>query len=501
MKNLLLSVALGSVLAFGIAAPIQAQAAHAQATEAFTPITPQRVMDTRKGGGAFGPGEARTLLLTPPAGATAVALNVTVTEPTEAGYLTVYPAGSAVPTASNLNFLGGQTVANMVTVGLGSPNVGGTGVKLYNAFGQSHVIVDVAGWFRSGFQPVTPLRALDTRQNVGALPAGSVYTLPIAGQFGVPVNAHAVALNVTAVNPAAAGFVTVWPAGSARPDASNINFTPGQTVPNMALVGLSGGSVSIFASAPTDVLVDVAGWFANGSYRPIVPSRQVDTRLADSGVNRPCGLTLQPGERREIGVGAAGQGGAVALNVTVTNPNGNGYLTLWPIGTPTPVASTINYRQGQTVANMALIGTVGGGNGLISLYNYGATTDLIIDVQGWFGSLTPVSGGCQFTPPPMVTTVVDGDTVKLNNGETVRLVGIDAPETGLVRSRRGQRSPPRAGGRPSRGVGRIRRGSGQVRTPVALRRCRRDRCRGSAPSRGPGHSPLQLDRRIRLAPA
>jgi hypothetical protein len=79
----------------------------------------------------------------PASGVSAVALNVTVTGPTLPGYLTVFPAGSQRPTASNLNFTVGQTIPNMVICGVGANGR----IALFSPFGFTNVIVDVVGWF------------------------------------------------------------------------------------------------------------------------------------------------------------------------------------------------------------------------------------------------------------------------------------------------------------------------------------------------------------------
>ena len=117
----------------------------------YHPVTPSRILDTRNGPGPLGPGAALDLAVAgqggiPAAGVAAVVLNVTVTAPTEAGFLTVYPAGEGRPLASNLNFVAGQTVPNLVTAKLGT----GGHLSLYNATGNTSVIADVAGWFDAG---------------------------------------------------------------------------------------------------------------------------------------------------------------------------------------------------------------------------------------------------------------------------------------------------------------------------------------------------------------
>jgi hypothetical protein len=78
----------------------------------------------------------------PASGVAAVVLNVAVTAPVSAGFISVYPTGVARPTASNLNFVAGQTIANLVVVGVGSNG----NVSLYNASGGTHLVADVAGY-------------------------------------------------------------------------------------------------------------------------------------------------------------------------------------------------------------------------------------------------------------------------------------------------------------------------------------------------------------------
>jgi len=113
----------------------------------FTGETPTRVLDTRVGTGApttkVGAGQILTLTVPGlPAGTKAVALNVAVTNPTAASFLTVFPGGTIRPTVgSNLNFEAGQTIPNMVLVPLGA---GGT-VTFYNNAGAVDVIADLVG--------------------------------------------------------------------------------------------------------------------------------------------------------------------------------------------------------------------------------------------------------------------------------------------------------------------------------------------------------------------
>ena len=240
------------------------------------PLPPARILDTRRpqDGPAVGPGELRPVQVAgrggvPPTGVSAVVLNVTVTNPSAASYLTVFPAGVGLPTASNLNFLAGQTVPNRVIVPLGA----GGGLDLYNAVGTVDVVIDVNGWFTDGstvagsrLSGLPPSRIFDSRQrpDAPAIGPGETRSIQVAGQGGVPASgATAVVLNVTVTNPTAASYLTVFPGDAALPVASDLNWTAGETVPNLVVVKLGAdGTVNVYNPAGSvDVIVDVVGYF------------------------------------------------------------------------------------------------------------------------------------------------------------------------------------------------------------------------------------------------
>ena len=357
---------------------------------------PLRILDTRTGVGV-GPDATVSLQVggrgtVPPSGATAAVLNVTVSNPTAAGYVTVYPAGGLRPLASNLNFSPGQTVANLVEVPLGA----GGQVGLYNFAGTTDLIVDLEGWVgppapanpAAGlYTALAPQRILDTRASRPLNPAGSI-NLQVAGVAGVPAaGVAAVVLNLTVTGPTSAGYLTAYPAGGGMPLASNLNFSAGQTVPNLVEVPLGGGGqVTLFNSAGlTDVVADIEGWVSDATgpaggrlYSPLPPARILDTRLPSQPIGPNSALTLQ----------VAGRGGApatgvaaVVLNVTVANPTGAGYLSLYPHGLG-PGASNLNFIPGQTVPNLVEVPL--GAGGQIDIYNFSGSSDVIVDIEGWY---------------------------------------------------------------------------------------------------------------------
>jgi hypothetical protein len=251
----------------------------------FEPLPPARLLDTRPGAGQTGyagdkPGPGTILDLAvagrggvPPTGAAAVVLNVTATEATAPGFVTVWPDG-VVPTASNVNLdQVDQTIANQVIVPLGPDGH----VRLYTQSG-THLIADVAGWFTDDsarlafdgiFVPVLPARILETRAAAqtgytGPKPGpGATVDLTVAGHGGVPsANAVGVVANVTATEATAAGFVTVWPDGP-RPTASNLNLERAdETIANHVTspLGPSGG-MRLFTQSGTHLVTDITGWY------------------------------------------------------------------------------------------------------------------------------------------------------------------------------------------------------------------------------------------------
>ena len=138
----------------------------------------------------------------------------------------------------------------------------------------------------SSFVGLVPARLADSRlgavtvdgvlAGVGERGLGSVTVVPVGGRAGVPVGAVAVALNVTVTEAGGAGYATVYPCGSAPPNASNVNFVVGQTVANAVVVKVGdGGAVCVFVSQPTQLIVDVDGYFPGSPSTPVPPPTSV----------------------------------------------------------------------------------------------------------------------------------------------------------------------------------------------------------------------------------
>ena len=244
----------------------------------FTALHPARLFDSRadaqtvdgleQGTGALAGDSITTVSVGGrrliPIDATAVALSVTVTEPTGDGYVVVHPCDTPRPPTSHLNFTAGTTVANLVIASMST-----TGDVCVFASAATHLVVDVSGYFgaTSAYHPVPSSRLLDTRQGaIEAVPAGTVTRVPATIHTAIPSDAEAAAINVTATEPVDDGFLTVFPCGTDVPTTSTVNFVGGQTVANAALLGLgTEGGVCVYNSAATHFIVDVDGFFGPGT--------------------------------------------------------------------------------------------------------------------------------------------------------------------------------------------------------------------------------------------
>lgn len=240
----------------------------------YVSLQPERLLDTRPGSltgyaGDKPTTDQRVKLQVAGVGAanvpidnSGVVLNVTGTE-ADGGYVTVWPCDNPLPTASNLNLSPGSTRPNLVVVKTAADG----SVCLYTSQ-PSHLLADLVGYFPAGseFTSIQPTRVLDTR---ATSPIGSTGTKLFAGQtiranvtgLGLaPNNISQAVVNVTATD-AEGGFLTVYPCGQPVPTASNLNVIPDDTRPNLAIATVIGGDVCIFTDHPTNLIVDLSGWF------------------------------------------------------------------------------------------------------------------------------------------------------------------------------------------------------------------------------------------------
>jgi uncharacterized protein (DUF1501 family) len=385
------------VLPSGATAPLPAQVS---APSMFTPVTPFRILDTRDGTGgviarAMEPGERIRVPVAglgpiPAGGVTAVVANVTATQSSQPHFFTVYPGSTAQPGTSNLNAGPGVTVPNLVVMGVGPDGH----IEVYNSHGWAHCLVDVFGYCTAGggdrLTPLPPQRLFDTRTGQGVRAGKIVSQQPVdvqvAGQAGVPpTGATAVVLNMAVVEPEAPGWVRAQPAGATDITTSNLNYAPGDVVPNLVICKLGdGGRITIdsFGRA-VHVLGDVFGYFGAGgsAIRTVAPKRMLDTRIGIGAELAPVG----PEESIRLSIGGLStfprDATAVVLNVTATNVQGPTFVTVWPDGEDQPDTSNLNVVSGQTRANLVICRL--GSNGALRFASPVSPCDLIADVLGY----------------------------------------------------------------------------------------------------------------------
>jgi len=262
------------------------------------------------------------------------------------------------------------------------------------------------------FYPLAPCRIADTRTTqsfTGAFgpPSLAPYadrTFPILSSgCTIPSTAQAYSLNFTVVPLETLGFLSVWPAGDPYPGVSTLNSTDGSVIANAAIVpaGASGG-ITVVASDPTDLIIDVNGYFAAPGasgldFFPLTPCRIADTRSTQSFTGAFGPPSLNAYVTRDFPLATSpclsGSEQAYSLNVTVVPPAPLGFLSVWPVGQPYPGVSTLNSPDGTTLANAAIVPVGTGGDIDVVAGN---PTDLILDINGKFA--TPGAGGLQFYP-------------------------------------------------------------------------------------------------------
>ncbi len=254
-------------------------------------LAPGRVLDSRKTGGAvvnigltgkFANKVVRTFNVASvkglgwssalvPAGATAVSGNVTITNATSAGFLSIGPTMVAVPKTSTLNVLAGANVANGVTVTL---NAGKLSAVWDGTNGSSaDVVFDVTGYFTTGpgglsYYPIAPVRVLNSATSKGlpgVFATGIPRSLGLAGVGAIPANAAGISGNLTLVNPSSVGFGSVAPSIVGIPKSSTLNSNAHVTVANGFDVALAAGKVSIIwvgtKSSTANYSLDVTGYW------------------------------------------------------------------------------------------------------------------------------------------------------------------------------------------------------------------------------------------------
>jgi len=245
----------------------------------FYPVTPCRAIETRSDyrspAGPFGPpsintAETRRFRIpssphcTIPSNAAAYSATLTVVPPGPLAYLTAWPAGQAQPNISSINSFAGRVLANSLIIPSGTEGA----IDVF-AYDRTDVIVDINGYFApdDGANGLYFYPLVQCRIGEEAYTDETTRTIPIQTStacVSIPASVKAYALNFTALpNGSPMPFLTAYPTGQPRPNASVLNAFQGQVVSNSALIPAgTGGAIDIFAFRRTDVAVEIAGYFA-----------------------------------------------------------------------------------------------------------------------------------------------------------------------------------------------------------------------------------------------
>jgi hypothetical protein len=395
-------------------------------------MTPARFYDSRREGAQtkLGPNETRIVQIAGRNGVPgaaqvkAVAMNVTVDAPTAASFVTVSPTGVGVPNVSSVNFQPGRTVPNLIIVDLGLDG----NVQIFNGGGQSHVILDVVGYFSTSsgagggglYMLDTPNRVLDTRVDAPVGGFNTRTTFGLAGSGGVAYDTEfrTVITNAT-VQSQGTGFVSFYPEGLVPPDISNLNFPgviagsdpAGLFVSNTVFAPLNAGGTYVGytdsrpGSPKVQMLIDELGAFdddglldaGDGSFLELSmletpasgPYRVWDSRGGYGSCTTKCPL---PGgtpftldfsavipDPSVTGLAVD----ALALNVTIDSPTQSTFLTVYPNDIPTPNVSTLNFLAGQTTAHATIV-RIDPANPVVTFFMPAGTANLIVDFLGQF---------------------------------------------------------------------------------------------------------------------
>lgn len=347
-------------------------------TAPLVTVDPLRLFDSREGEGRREAGSTLEVAVTDvggvPTDARAVVLNVTAIRPDTRGYVTVYPCGDELPLTSSLNYEPGATTPGAVVAKVGADGR----VCLFNSAGLD-LAVDLNGYIPrvSDVGSLPPARVFDSRES-GRLDADSVTAIGLTDRLGVPGDAAGVIISVTAVQPEAQGYLTVFPCGDDVPTTANLTFRAGANASNAAVARVGDdGEVCFYTNRATDLVVDVTGFLpATTRLEPLPPDRLFDSREE--------GARVAGGDVVELVVtGRAGvpdEASGVILNVTAVNPAAVGYVTVYPCGTDVPLAANLTYAGGVNAPN-AVVAKVGDG-GAVCFYSF-REIDLVVDVNGY----------------------------------------------------------------------------------------------------------------------
>lgn len=360
--------------------------------------------------------------------------NVGVNAVTNQIYVTNYcgtdPTCSSAGNVSAIDGTSNSIVPIAVGDGAENPAVNSTTNTIYVTNILDDTVSVIGGATSLQLINITPCRVVDTRGANGPfggppIAGGTVRSFPLPqGPCSIPATAGAYALNVTVVpTEGRLGYLTIWPQGELQPLDSLMNSPDGRIKANAAIVpaGVDAG-VSVYVTQTTNVIIDIDGYFEPASdssleFYPLTPCRIVDTRGQNGDLGGPF---LQGNEERDFPILESScipsgvTPSAYSFNITaVPHPahQALGYLTVWPEGVPQPIVSTLNNPTGTIVANAAIVPAGTGTGGAVAVFP-NKSTDLLIDINGYFGP--PATGGLSLHPIAPCRVI---DTRSLGNGQ------------------------------------------------------------------------------------
>ncbi len=358
----------------------------------FVPVAPKRVLTTQVKAHATDTFQVGGRAGVPAAHLAAVTLDVTASNPAKTGFLTVFPAKRARPSAQMVEFKAGQSMTGLVTV----PVVGGKASVYNGSAGGAKVTADVVGYDTTkpssgsgtGLRPLTPARILSQAR----VNANKAHVLTVAGVDGIPsTGAKAVALDVTVTAPAKAGHLIAYADNTGRPAVTSLSWAAGQSVTDLVIARVTNGKVDLVNSSPggLKLSVDAIGYYAAGglNFHALTAQRVMDTR---TGFGEAGGAILARAADR---LGAMFNASAVELNVTVLGAKSPGALEAFedgplyedgvtlPNSTSLPGTSSLSFSPGQAQSSLVIVPT----GSFVDFYNgSNASIQVLADVVGYY---------------------------------------------------------------------------------------------------------------------
>jgi hypothetical protein len=404
----------------------------------YTPVSPCRIVDTRKSGGRINAGTQRNFRVYGTGGALsaqggtaagcssprgeplAAHINMTAVDPTGKGNLQAFPLGAGTGAGLIINYNAiGTNLANAGTIRA----IAGSGadITVTSRNASTHAVIDVLGYYYPNgdliYTPATPCRLVDTRKSGGRIGAASQRNFYVHGSaslisaqggnaagcsspLGEP---RAVHINMTAVDPTGKGNLQAFPKGAGPGAGLFVNYSAIDT--NLGNAGTvktslnSGTDITVYSAVSSaHTVIDLLGYYySNGDllYTPVTPCRIVDTRKSGGRIGAA-------GQRNFYVHGSASsisaQGGnatgcpspqgeplAAHINMTVVDPSGKGNLQAFPKGAKPGAGMTVNYNTIDTnLGNAGTVKTSVNSGTDITVYSGVSSAHTVIDVLGYY---------------------------------------------------------------------------------------------------------------------